>query len=289
MNPVRRFITAWYALIGVTCAVIVYLSIPLAFDRGLRVYFFDIGQGDATYIRTADHRNILIDGGPDNTVLYRLGAKLPWYDRTIDAVILTHHDADHLIGLIEVLRRHRVKTIIITPTVKDTHYVTIWNEAVAREGATIITITDPQVIQFGVQTYFYILHPQSMQAIAQERDINNNSIVGNLVFGETSVLLMGDYEDEERFTAATKLSADVIKVGHHGARNGTSEQFAQLVAPQYAIASAGKNNRYGHPHPETKAIWEKVGAIFLRTNCNGTITLYSDGKTFTVTPDQACD
>ncbi len=289
MNPIRRFVLAWYSLIGITFVAILYLSSPLAFDRGLRVYFFDIGQGDATLIRTADHRNILIDGGPDNTILYRLGPVLPWYDRTIDAVVLTHPHADHLVGLIEVLRRYTVKNIIITEAVSDSAYAQAWMAHVQKEGSRILVVSKPEVLQFGTETFFTILFPDGVKNILTEKELNNTSIVGRLTYGTTDVLFTGDYENEESLVGRDGLNAEVIKVGHHGSHNATSDAFAREVGAQYAVMSMGENNRYRHPHTEALAIWQSVGATIFRTDCNGTVTFFSDGKIFTVTPQRACE
>ncbi len=248
----------------------------------LRVWFFDIGQGDATFIVTPDGRQILIDGGPDRAVLSKLGEVMPPWDRTLDVVVATHPDADHIGGLAAVLDRYEVARVVWNGDDKDTSVADAFNAARdAEPGAVVELGRRGSVLAFGDVTLTELWPAPSA---LRDEDANVASIVYRLDYGDTSVLLMGDATEavEGELTMGTggtegAWDVDVLKAGHHGSATSSSYAFLQAVAPEFAIVSCGEDNRYGHPHPAVVDRFLELGAVILRTDLDGDILLTSDG------------
>ena len=263
-----------YILLGLALAnLLVYLTFFQRTGDRLEVYFLDVGQGDAIFIETPSKKQILIDGGRNRKVLSELGKIMPFGDRSIDVVIATHPDADHIGGLPEVASRYNIG-IFLEPGVESQGELNqILHSRVAPKLAR-----RGQVINFGDGARLRILFP--------DRDVskwetNDASIVAKLEYGGSSFLFTGDSpissENILLSLDAEILNSDVLKAGHHGSRTSTSLTFAEVVSPEYAIISAGKNNSYGHPHKEVMNILEKVGARIISTAEEGTIRFETDG------------
>lgn len=249
-------------------------------EKPLEVSFFDVGQGDAIFIETPKRQQILIDGGPSSVILEKLGKEMPFWDRTIELVILTHPEKDHLSGLVEVLKKYQVKNIFWTGIVRNTVEYQEWLKALEKEGAKIFIAKAGQKIIIS-RTVLEILHPfESIQGRGL-KDSNNTSVVVRLGFGESSFLFTGDlpaFQERELVSRGADIDSDVLKVGHHGSKTSSSEDFIKEVSPELAIISAGKNNSYGHPHQEVLDVLGKYGIKILRTDQNGDIKIFSDGK-----------
>ncbi len=252
----------------------------------LEVIFFDVGQGDSIFIETPQNQQILIDGGPGSAVLEKLGKEMPFWDRTIDLVILTHPDFDHISGLIEVLRRYQVENILWTGILCETAECQEWQKLIATEGANIYLAKAGQNIKLARNDLanFEVLYPFENLEGKKVSNTNNTSIVARLVYGENSFLFTGDaYQSVERelIKRGDEIDSDILKVGHHGSKNSNSSEFIEAVSPQIAVISVGKDNKYGHPNQETLAILEKYGIStlnaphlnVLRTDINGDIKI----------------
>jgi competence protein ComEC len=204
---------------------------------------------------------------------------MPWLDRSLDVVLATHYDLDHIGGLVDVLERYEVETIVKTANENDTTATDAFLSAVEHESATIHVAMAGDELQLGASTTFIVLSPVGDPT---EWESNNASIVGLLRYGEIEVLLTGDagtgIEEYLVRTYGTALRSEVLKLGHHGSNTSSSETFLTAVQPALAIVSAGADNRYGHPHPAVVARAEAVGARTLSTADEGTIVLKSDGK-----------
>lgn len=249
-------------------------------DGNLVVYFLDVGQGDATLIRTPDGNDILIDGGRDNTVVTKLGQYLPFYDRDIEVMILTHPDSDHVTGLIEVLRRYRVEKIMMTGV---SHNSSVYKKYLAEiSDYTIVEIIDsPRVIDLGGGVQFDIIYPLESFEGRSVDNINNTSITGRLIYGDTSIMMTGDLEiEEELLDLGINLKSDIYKSGHHGAKNANDKEFVLSVDPEVATISVGEDNSFGHPHYRTIKNLEKTGAEIFRTDIQGDLIFYSNGQEF---------
>lgn len=253
----------------------------------LEVNFFNIGQGDAFLIEIPQRHQILIDGGPSFAILEKLAKEMPFWDRTIDLIILTHPEKDHLSGLIEVLKRYEVENIVWTGVVRDIPEYKIWESLIQQEGAEIFIAKAGQKIKWSrtVLDHLEILYPLGEIAGEEFKNSNNSSIVARLVFGGNSFLFTGDaYKDveEELVEKMLPIDSDVLKIGHHGSKTSTSDEFVKMVSPQIAVISAGKGNSYGHPHQEVLEILEKYGIKILRTDLQGDIKIFSNGVEFKV-------
>lgn len=275
----------------------------------LLISFFDIGQGDAALIKTPSGFNILIDGGPGSKILGCLPEELSWYDRTIDLMILTHPHSDHVDGLIPVLKRYEVKKILSTGVVHSAPTYLAWLDIVREQNIPLVIVDREQIINLGDDCWLQLIYPLTNLSGREVGNLNNSSIVARLVYKDTSFLLMGDAEIEverELINALTPspsprtgegskrregengsddkkgavvLRSDVLNTGHHGSDTSSSEEFLDLVRPEYAIISSGVDNSFGHPSRRVIKRLERIGAEILRTDELGTIRMSSDGDT----------
>lgn len=249
----------------------------------LTVSFLDIGQGDAIFIESPTGNHVLIDGGPDSAVLRKLPTVMPWYDRSIDLVIGTHADMDHIGGLVELLPRYRVGEALVPSTkgasgVWKTYLEELRNEE--GSGAKVLVAERGERIDIGGGAHLDVLFPdRSLPDI----ETNTGCIVTRLVYGNTSFMLSCDAPKEiENYLVlldGKNLKSDVLKAGHHGSKNSSSPLFVGMVDPAYAVFSRGCNNKYGHPAPETVATLKRFNIPTSDTCKEGTITFVSDGQT----------
>ena len=265
------------------CGVIIVWSLAslrsTQAEQYLSVSFLDVGQGDAIFIQTPGGVEVLIDGGPNNSVLRELSTQMSFFDREIDMVIGTHPDSDHIGGLIDVLQRYRVATILTTENQSDTSTASAYVQATADEGAQIVYAKAGQEFQLDEAVTLRVLFPVYD---ATQMESNASSIIMQLVYGETEFLLTGDSPkriEEYLVQQGIDLESDVLKVGHHGSRTSTSEMFLEAVDPQFAVISAEKDSRYGHPHVEVTDLLFNHQIETYRTAQEGTITFESDGQT----------
>lgn len=252
-------------------------------SRNLTVNFLDVGQGDSIFIETPQRHQILIDGGPDSSALGKLPYFMPFFDRTIDLVILTHPEKDHMQGLIDILQRYKADYILWTGVVRDTPEYQKWVSVLAEEqkqGAQIITDYAGKSIKTG-NVSIDILYPSVNLSGKKLKDSNDSSVISRLVFNNNSFLFTGDISnklEKELIAENINLFSDVLKVAHHGSKYSTSEEFLQNVNPEIAVISVGAKNSYGHPTSEVLQKLEKFGIKILRTDKDGTIEIVSDGK-----------
>ncbi len=252
----------------------------------LTVAFLDVGQGDAIYIETPDGLDLLIDGGKDRSVIRELPRVMGPLDRTLDVVVATHPDADHIGGLPDVLARYRVGTMLVSGKSADSSQVDRLADAAGKEsGLVVARARQGMRLHLGSGAYADILYPE---ANANElRETNDASVVMRIVYGETEFLLTGDAPSwvEERLVKryGTALRSDVLKAGHHGSRTSTSDLLLAATAPQTVVVSAGKDNSYGHPHEEVVRNVQETGAALVSTAEEGTMRFVSDGTAVRLT------
>jgi len=252
----------------------------------LEVNFFDVGQGEAIFIETPQSHQILIDGGPDSTILEKLSKEMPFWDRSIDLIILTHPEADHLAGLIEVLKRYRVENILWTGVVRDTAEYREWLRLIKKERAKIVLAKSGQTITTSPGlVVMEVLYPFENLKGEILKNSNNTSIIAKLIFSKNYFLFTGDvYKSVERklVDRGWDLDSDILKIAHHGSKTSSAEEFIKAISPETAIISVGKDNTYGHPHQEVLETLEKYGIKVLRTDLNGDIKIISNGKICTI-------
>jgi len=277
----------YFILIGLFCLNLIFWVVvyDLSQPRPLKVTFFDIGQGDAIFIETPQGHQILIDGGPDLTILEKLAEEMPFYDRTIDLIILTHPEHDHYFGLFEVLKRYEIKNILWTGVVRETAEWQEWTRLLGEEGAEIrIAEAGQRIILQGSDPCIFIdvLHPFENLEGQEFKNSNDTSIVASLVFDGISFLFTGDITkkvEKELVEKNANLESEVLKVCHHGSKTSSSLEFLEVVLPELAVITVGENS-YGHPHPEVLANLQEFGIQILRADINGDIKIVSDGNNF---------
>jgi competence protein ComEC len=245
----------------------------------LSVSFLDIGQGDSILIKTPTGHTMIIDGGPSNTVLARMSEKLFYFDRDIDVMVATHPDADHVTGLIPVLQKYDVHAIVQSGETSETGVFEQLNMMVDGEHADMHTADVGDVIDFQDGVTATILHPYSGEHF---KDTNSASVSMTLRYGDETFLLTGDLpSDKEPFLLSSNLlpkNITVYKAGHHGSKYSSGDALLSYIKPDYAIISAGKDNKYGHPNPEAIARLQKYAKQILSTIDRGTISFLTDGE-----------
>lgn len=262
----------------------------------MEVDFLDVGQGDGILIKTPYGQNILIDGGPDGAVIKRLSEELPWWDKRIDLMVLTHPHGDHLVGLIDVMKRYEVKKILYTGAIHTSSDYFAWLNAVKTKKIPLVVVARPLTIRLGQESELNIIYPRRSLAGKTINNLNNSSIVVKLRYGATEFLFTGDIESEAEeelvgFVAAGRTSrptanlrADVLKVAHHGSGDSSGWKFLKRVMPKIAVIQVGADNEFGHPDRRVVKRLERINARVLRTDLDGTVKLTSDGKAVTVSP-----
>jgi competence protein ComEC len=256
--------------------IIIILLFSLYNKNYLQLHFLDVGQGDAILIRTPQGQNILIDGGADNLLLHRLGESMPWWDGTVDYLVISHYHADHMMSLMELLNKYKVKNILVTAHQPDDFLFSVWQDALAQHSlqATIV---------FAGQTWKLAedLSMQVFSADSHHEDYNDNSLVLKLKYKNTSTLLTGDLpstEEEDLLKSQLDLKVDILKVAHHGSRYSSALKFLQAVDPDVCIIQVGEDNRFDHPHAEALERLEQVECQILRNDLQGNISILSDGE-----------
>lgn len=245
----------------------------------LTVAFLNIGQGDAIYIEAPNGNQMMIDSGPDARVLEELGKVMPFYDRSLDYLMVSNPDKDHIAGFVDILKLMNVGGVIEPGTESTTAIHAELEKTIKEKGVPVFFARRGMHIKLDPETDFEVLFP--------DRDvsnfkINDGSIYGKLTYGNTCFIFTGDGTQlDERYLVGLdgrKLDCDVLKVGHHGSRTATSEEFIAVTSPAAAVISDGLNNRYGHPHKETLDTLAKYKVQIYRTDLMGTIIMHSDGE-----------
>ncbi|MFQ5987419.1 MAG: DNA internalization-related competence protein ComEC/Rec2 [Dehalococcoidia bacterium] len=285
LNPFsRRLAAKWVLPPLLIIAILVWVAAAVAPEGGkLSVSFLDVGQGDATLVTTPTGQHILVDGGPSpEAISHRLGEGLPFWERNIDLVVLTHAHDDHVTGLVEVLRRYEVKHVLAPGFPYASAAYSEWLSVIEEKGMEYTRAEAGQRIDLGGGAILELLHPPGEFLEGTESDIDNNGVVIRLEMGEVSFLLMADLynEGEEALLYhGVALRSTVLKVGHHGSSTSTTASFLAAVNPQVAAISVDADNPFGHPSAEVMAgLSERLSEdrIYL-TSERGTITLTTDG------------
>ena len=298
-------------IIFLTLFFITIFSIYVAFKeerRGiLTVAFLNIGQGDAIFIEAPSGSQILIDGGPNKSVLRELSKVMPFYDRSIDVVLATHADQDHIGGIPDVLQKYKVDIFMETGVSGESSSYKELEKIVEEKSQGVplgnfkgeplkkILVRRGMVVDLGDGVVLQILFPDRDPA---GMETNTSSIIARLVYGENEFLFTGDSPKSiENYLVSLEsqgetlgnsqgltlgLESDVLKSGHHGSKTSTSPEFVTAVSPEYVVISAGKDNRYGHPSQEVLDILNNFGAEILRTDKDGRIVFESDGESLKI-------
>ena len=255
----------------------------------LKIHFIDVGQGDSTLIVTPHNKKILIDGGGSASSSFDVGKNtlIPYIlDRgftQIDIAIISHFDVDHVDGVLRVLEELKVKKVYISKQIKDSKKYDEFLNITNRKNIKVHEVIAGNRIQIEKNLYFDVLWPQNRQI--SENVLNNNSIVCNLHYNNFSVLFTGDIEEIAEneilklYSSNQKLlKSDILKVGHHGSRTSSTEEFLNIISPKVAVIGVGKNNNFGHPNGNVLTRLQVLNSVVYRTDLNGEIIIEVNSK-----------
>lgn len=256
-------------------------------DGRLHVTFLDVGQGDAILITTPGGSQVLVDGGPGSAALLSgLGDEMPFWDRKIEMVINTHPDADHLSGLLAVLERYTVESVVVGDAEDDSALYREWEGLLEERGITPVVALQGMRISLGDGVTAEVLNPgPACEGIEDADKANNRSVVLRLTFGKACFLLPGDVETAvERKLVKGGLvdGCAVLKSPHHGSDTSSSEAFLAAVHPLVVVVSVGEGNNFGHPADDVIERYESMGAHVFRTDLQGSVSISTDGESLSI-------
>ena len=289
--PRRAGVIALAAVALAVGASMLWLRVASTPDGLLHVQFFDVGQGDSALITTPSGRRVLVDGGPDwNSAIDSLADAGSSSGRTLDLVVLTHLDADHSRGLLNVLERYRIGGVLEGKESRAASMYAQWQTELRRQEITPINVYQGYEIVLGGGVTLEVLNPRAAAGAAEtapEADSNNDGVVVRLPYGSVSFLLTADIESATELRLVNGpdiLASDVLKVAHHGSRTSSTEEFLAAVAPAAAVVSAGQDNTFGHPNREvTGRLETRLGASgVFRTDRDGDVEFVTDGTSLWV-------
>jgi len=280
-----------YGLLGLVLLTFILAIVSLP-DAKLHLIACDVGQGDAI-LAVYKNTQVLIDGGPDKKILDCLSRQMPFWDREIEAVILTHPEDDHYGGLIEVLKSYKVDNLLANAVNSEKKGYQAYKQSVADGGVRVINPTNNTSVRMG-KLYLDIAWPSEgkmseenvsgrtnvLGAFGSKKDLNTFSVVVNLTFGNFDALLPGDIGTgiiPDILAGGEIIDVEYLKVPHHGSKNGLTKALLDKATPEIAVISVGSKNRYGHPNQETLKMLTDKGIRVLRTDEVGDIEIITDG------------
>ncbi|MEK7111870.1 MAG: MBL fold metallo-hydrolase [Patescibacteria group bacterium] len=268
----------WKYLFGILAlsALSIWLALFASQDRNLHLIACDVGQGDAI-LAIYQNIQVLTDGGLGSSVLTCLEKYMPFWDREIELVVLTHPQLDHYGGLIEVLQRYKVGTFLTNNIDPSTPSLEALRNAMGGSGARVVKPAVGTSLR-AEMIYLDIVHPPDSYTSTNPNDL---SIVSILRFGGFEALLTGDLSPKATQQILEKdliKDVDYIKIPHHGSKNGLTLELLEASKPEIAVISVGRKNFYGHPHKEVLEMLESYGLRVLRTDELGDVEIVSDGK-----------
>jgi len=280
-QKISKFARIVFFLLLANLILIVYFFYFDKQKNNLEIVFLDVGQGDAILVKTPKDKNILIDGGPDRNIIYKLSSYIPQDKRKIDLMILTHPDIDHLTGLNEVFERYEVKNIIYNGVEDDDPVYEEWQSLKENKKIPFLIIKERERLNIENNLYFDFFWPKEDLTGKDFDNDNFYSLMMKMNFGSNSVLFTGDTEKEVEdilIKDNVNLKSDILKVSHHGSKNATTLDFLEKVKPIYAVISVGKDNSFGHPSFRVISNLERMGITTLRTDEIGDIIFISNGQ-----------
>lgn len=258
-------------------------------NKQTRVVFCNVGQGDATYIRIKNRVDLLIDAGADQKILSCLGKYMPFYDRKIELAIISHPQKDHFGGFVNIIQRYQIEKLLL-PAIDsaDRSFTTLKNELLNKKTAVILTQAGDQILINNAKLQFYwptnsfltknLINDKPRQISgkklgASSLDANYFSLIFMFERSHFRVLFPGDAPASilNKFTEKDKLKTTILKIPHHGSKNGLSKKFLQLADPSVAVISVGKNNPHGHPSAEVLEMLQAMKIKIKRTDEEGDI------------------
>lgn len=274
-----------YGLLILTLLLLFFVIFLFYWDfhtsrKELTFAMLDIGQGDGLFIESPTGIQLLFDAGLARSVMGPLSRVMSPFDRSIDAIVITNPDADHIGGFAEILKNYKVDMVFEPGTFNDSKTYQNLKIEIKNKNIPDIIARRGMRLDIGGGAVIDILFPDRDVSMW---DPNDGSVIARLSYGNTSVMLTGDstIKTEKIIlseNSPAQLKSTILKVGHHGSRTSTSVEFVKAVAPTYALISDGKDNKYGHPHQDTLETLSSFGAEIFRTDLLGSIMMKSDGE-----------
>ena len=274
----KNYVLLFLVIILTVCLVYLFRIDLQSRKTGLTFAMLDVGQGDALFIESPTGTQVLIDAGPARRLMGPLSQIMSPFDRSIDAIVITNPDADHISGFADVLKKYEVGILLEPGTFNESKTFQNIKDEIERKNIPDVLAKKGMKLDLGGDVFIDILFP--------DRDVsswnpNDGSIDSRLSYGDTSVMLTGDstIKTEKIILEDFKkenLTSTILKVGHHGSRTSSSDAFVKAVAPRYALISDAKDNKYGHPHQEVVDLFSEIGAKIMRTDLLGTIVMKRD-------------
>jgi len=251
---------------------VIWAGIVQAPSNTFKLSVLNVGQGDSIFIQTIDGQNVLVDGGPDDSVLNQLSQMMPFYERHIDAIFLTHPHSDHLFGLIQVLKRYQVDKVYLTGVVYTTNDYLEFLNIIKDKNISSQAVKAGDKISFS-NAKITVLWPESDLSGKTIENLNDSSLVLSVKADDFTALLLGDLEieNQEKLLNSKDLldHYQIIKIAHHGSSNGYSEKLIDRIKPDSAVISVGEDNKYGHPSSLVISSLEAKGIKIYRTDRDG--------------------
>lgn len=282
-----------YLLSGIiTGSILLFSFLGTLPDGKLHIVFCNVGQGDAAYVRFPDGRDMVVDGGPNDSIIGCLSRHMPFWDRSIDLVVLSHPQKDHLQGLLAVLERYSVEYVVKSDVGNTTEGYQEFMDEIIKNRNKVRLVTAGEQIRIG-NSFLTMVWPSNSQ-IARVKgnvlgttteDLNDFCVVFWLRYGNFDAFFPGDADAHvEKYYTGEQLAdgeVELLKVPHHGSKTGMTDAFISWIHPKIAVISVGKNT-YGHPSSEAISLLEGIGAHIYRTDKEGDIEVVSDGRIFKV-------
>lgn len=249
-------------------------------DGLMHLHMLDVGQGDAFLLQTVDKKYVLIDGGPSSNLIDVMADYMPFWQNRLDLVIATHGDSDHIGGLVELSERYDIEAFIYNGESKNTLIFEELMKNISFDGVDISIAQSGEEIRVGCCMEIDILWPGSIKI----EDSNDRSVSIIAKYKDFEIYMAGDlgYKYEEKITNNLGVDIEVMKISHHGSRTSTSTKVVDNIRPQITLISAGKDNKFGHPHREVLDLLDKNNIIQYRTDIQGTVSIKSDGSDYVV-------
>ena len=249
-------------------------------EREVQVSFLDVGQGDSIFVRTPDDYFILIDGGPSVSVLEELAEVMPRYNRTIDLILLTHPHADHVNGLVEVVKRFEVKGVLLVGTPSSNPFYAELLRLCKDLNIPVYFGESGRDLKVGSYLYIDVIWPFRSMAGAEFENLNNASLAVRLITPNKVFMLTGDAEEEQEgkiLESGFDLSTDIFKAGHHGSKTASSDEFLDAIDPHTVVIQSGAGNSFGHPHVEVLERLLKRALQVRRNDLEGRVKIGEEG------------
>lgn len=271
-----------FLIIFTTLGAFIFIVVANHYRNKARVVFCNVDQGDGIYFRLESKTDVLIDSGPYSKILNCLNEEMPYFDRQIEMLFLTHPEADHYGGLFFILNNFRIKALYlpeylqhVRPT--DQRWKQLWRTLNQRINQIVYLNRGDRLI-IG-QDSFTVLWPEitdpNSPILTQEPDFNNHALGLLAQIKDKQILLLSDLDilPAERAIEQLELNVEIFKINHHGSKYSTSQKLLELANPQLAVISVGQDNWFGHPHPETLRLLQNLNIPFQRTDKIGKIVL----------------